>query len=53
MGLTFTYTESHHLHGYRLAQVTTISSLENYNTFLVFLLPPYSVKKTTARDISF
>ena len=55
MVLTFTYIEFFHLYSYHLAQVTTISSLEDYNTiaFLYSYFYPILLKKKTAGDISF
>ena len=47
MVLTFTYIEFFHLYSYHLAQVTTISSLEDYNTiaFLYSYFYPILLKK--------
>ena len=57
MGLTFTYMEFCHLYSYHLAQETTISSLEDYNTkaFLSSYFYPILLKKNqkTAGGISF
>ena len=47
MGPTFTYMEFCHLYSYHLAQVTTVSSLEDYNTiaFLSSYFYPILLKK--------
>ena len=53
MGLTFTYMEFCHLYSYHLAQETTISSLEDYNTiaFLSSYFYPILLKKKKQLEV--